>query len=686
LAQAQAQQQDHYSEEKIISTLTSFYTTLITERNADIHFDEASLLKQYCTQRLIDVLEKYTPIMVIDYCPFTNAQDCDIKWLKSLHIKKDSLRNDIYHVSFWLEYEKKNAEIELYIVQEGEKYKIDNVASIIPLIDIYEKSERERETETAVSYDKYYDLHFNTAFTDSAYVASGKMYPWINNYPASFLCLSGITKDSLLTKLFLNTMPFSDKLIDDVCQRILLPKNKESNGSAILEIKGKDIAFTQLIIEGLDNQENIRFSDTLRFIPDTMLKKHKISFPLENIEMLNFRIYSEGESGKPAGITFANMDIMLGNKPINEYPVQKVEQPPAIKETNIFPINPETGVGMAKIEDIFKNRITGIGESVHKETKVEKTAIDLIMWQIKHNNCKLVIVEGTFELMLAYNRYLQDDKFVLDSSFVRNKDKNFMYLLNAIKDYNSGKNSSEKVKFYGINYYWNGMSPRKDSFNNILRYLRIINSYTDSDLLKDVVGLFEAEKYEDIISFFTDNREALKNVFADGEFESILHIMQTSLKGSSNIVTRSMKRDSVMFVNVSFLFDLYCKDNYNAVIYAHSSHVNPVSSYPAIADKPFGYYMREKFGAAYKSFLLTTGSGEVTAMTLTGIKKQPLQRPPVESIEHNLDNLTDSCVFVKLTPEFDKMISARFKGTTHLPQEFYPVNPYQRYDGIFFVP
>ncbi|MDR2473764.1 MAG: hypothetical protein LBD53_09450 [Tannerella sp.] len=42
-----------------------------------------------------------------------------------------------------------------------------------------------------------YDLHFNTAFTDSAYVASGKMYSCIKNYPASFLCLSGITKDSL---------------------------------------------------------------------------------------------------------------------------------------------------------------------------------------------------------------------------------------------------------------------------------------------------------------------------------------------------------------------------------------------------------------------------------------------------------------------------------------------------------
>jgi hypothetical protein len=114
--------------------LKEFYTEYISEGDKPLSREHGiALLKirqEYCTQRLFNELDKYSKIMVIDYDPFTNAQDFDINWLKTLKINKDSIRNDMYHVSIWFDYEKVYSNIKLYIVKEGESYKIDNIDSI----------------------------------------------------------------------------------------------------------------------------------------------------------------------------------------------------------------------------------------------------------------------------------------------------------------------------------------------------------------------------------------------------------------------------------------------------------------------------------------------------------------------------------------------------------------------------
>jgi hypothetical protein len=139
-------EQPQFNEKKIIPTLKEFYSEYISEGDKPIseehHTAILKIRQKYCTQRLLDEIDKYTKIMIIDYDPFTNAQDFDINWLKTLNISKDSIKNDLYYVSVRDEHEK----IKLSLVKEGDTYKIDKVYSIIPLIDNYEK-ERKRETE-----------------------------------------------------------------------------------------------------------------------------------------------------------------------------------------------------------------------------------------------------------------------------------------------------------------------------------------------------------------------------------------------------------------------------------------------------------------------------------------------------------------------------------------------------------
>jgi len=95
--------------------------------------------------------------------------------------------------------------------------------------------------------------------------------------------------------------------------------------------------------------------------------------------------------------------------------------------------------------------------------------------------------------------------------------------------------------------------------------------------------------------------------------------------------------------------------------------------------------MQEQYSDAYSPLLILTGEG-------TGIaydqhynqQKTFLHKLPFNSMESFLSTFDENIFYIPLTPEFNRLILSRFKGSHHMPQEFYPFNLYQRYKGIFF--
>ena len=59
--------------------------------------------------------------------------------------------------------------------------------------------------------------------------------------------------------------------------------------------------------------------------------------------------------------------------------------------------------------------------------------------------------------------------------------------------------------------------------------------------------------------------------------------------------------------------------------------------------------------------------------------------PPIGSIEYFLKSLKQEVLFLPMTSDLNRIVLSRFKGSHHILQEFYPVNFYQRYAGIFFI-
>jgi len=118
--------QDNYSEKQIVSMLKGFYTAYITE-NSKIPENKVkldSIKSIYCTEELLNYIKKKFQERVLDYDPFLNAQMIDTRMLETLMVQKDSLKNNVFYVSY--KYGALNT-IKLTVAKEKSGYKIDHI-------------------------------------------------------------------------------------------------------------------------------------------------------------------------------------------------------------------------------------------------------------------------------------------------------------------------------------------------------------------------------------------------------------------------------------------------------------------------------------------------------------------------------------------------------------------------------
>lgn len=113
------------SDKQILSMLKSFYSNYITENSKmPPNQKNIKLIKnKYCTSTFLKKIDKQE----LEYDPFLNAQDCKIEWLKTLTIRKDSIRNNLYYVSYINNYNNQHIIIKVIVVKLNQLYKIDLV-------------------------------------------------------------------------------------------------------------------------------------------------------------------------------------------------------------------------------------------------------------------------------------------------------------------------------------------------------------------------------------------------------------------------------------------------------------------------------------------------------------------------------------------------------------------------------
>jgi hypothetical protein len=107
--------------------LKEFYTQYVTEsqkrpgpsRRKNIN----EIKKHYCTQNLLIKIATEE----LDSDPFLKAQDIDSSCLKTLTIKRDFKKNNLYQVTYLDSYSQHNRTIMIAVVKQKDEFKIDDI-------------------------------------------------------------------------------------------------------------------------------------------------------------------------------------------------------------------------------------------------------------------------------------------------------------------------------------------------------------------------------------------------------------------------------------------------------------------------------------------------------------------------------------------------------------------------------
>lgn len=535
---------------------------------------------------------------------------------------------------------------------------------------------------TNLTYTDAYDLNF-TFKNDSSI-----LYTWRENGAYSNYTIPMSNKylnRTLFTKAYLKGFPFSDRLKVEYEQRILLPEHEEQEGCVEFEYKGSNIKSIIMIFDGINYEEKIIFSDTLKFVPDSgEFSTVSKNILLTDIDMLNIRINAEGEISQNSYLTFSKLNILLGDKGIDEFLVRKLPIFSLKDNLNYIPINIENDRFVNELPEIENSRIIGLGESIHGNDSIGKLVNKIVFEAVKKQKCRLIILEMPFEKTLSLNRFIQSHDYIIDSMEVLKPE--IRNLLNILRVYNSGKEDDEKVKLFGMGY--NSIySPTQNSAIDIFDFLVQINQSIKNPEIDKLSILLMEKDWTQSINYLQTHKDKIQGVLTKDEIDCILHILNLSNKIGVDGIKRNIDRDSVMFVNAKFLIDKYSFDkNLKTIIYGHFVHINSISTFPVVNTVPFGNYMKMAYNDDYSPFLLLIGQGSSVAFDSNyNMIHKCLEKNPNASIECFFSSLNEKSLYLPIDTAFNRLVLSRFKGSHHTIREFYPFNLYQRYKGVFFI-
>ena len=118
-------QGDDFESDPILM-LKEFYTRYISICSTGKAGDLASIREKFCTRDLLnEIYGKQAELL--DYDPFLNAQDCDIKSLKTLEVKRDDKDQNIFIVTYVWPSDNKTISIKTGVIKVRDTYKISKL-------------------------------------------------------------------------------------------------------------------------------------------------------------------------------------------------------------------------------------------------------------------------------------------------------------------------------------------------------------------------------------------------------------------------------------------------------------------------------------------------------------------------------------------------------------------------------
>ena len=537
---------------------------------------------------------------------------------------------------------------------------------------------------TSIPYTDKYKLDFNIFKKDTV------SYGFLTNYAyAQHVGHASIhTKDNKFGELFIPN-PFYRSMRTVMRRRVLLPELPDKKtGSIFLGLKGNELKYVTLRVQGLDFQENVLFNDTLSVVPDTVYSNLQGEFPLENVRMLDITFDIEGNENKKARYVFSGLEIKMDDRLINDMPFPDMSAM-KINRESIVPIIDKSEIPFDKIKELRGKKIIALGESLHHHQDVRNIIFRLMEESIHQTGCRMLVIEMPIEMSLFCNRYISDMSFVLPETLLDKPGFNaYVPLLEKLRSHNGKCSPDERVRLLGMDYNTN-LGKDNHSLIDLFDFLYALNKNQPTKEADHLLLKLYDNKPKEALEYLKAHGKELRKVITADEQLCMGHILSFTVGLSKDPVERKILRDSMMAENLSFIEQNFAaREDDKVMVSGHTLHLNRLSSYPLDTYRPAGSYLQAKYGNRYASFLLVTDCGYHNSVNpISGSESVVrLQYPCNGSVESALSQASKTSCYMPITKEHDNLVLSRFLGNpSHTNFQFYPFNLYQRHDGVFYI-
>jgi erythromycin esterase-like protein len=375
-------------------------------------------------------------------------------------------------------------------------------------------------------------------------------------------------------------------------------------------------------------------------------------------------------------------------------------------------------------------KIVLLGEASHGTHEYYAWRDSISRRLISEHNFNFIAVEGDFAMLFELNRYVKDMPGAASSArevLVQIDrwplwmwgNEETVALAEWLKEYNQGRDASDKVGFYGMDVYDEWRSKRavlnflrdknptlyskaKQSYDCFMPFVDNSWDYARAAVSGDVNC---SERPGEVIGYFSDYRHKL----ADENEYDLFYALQNAyvFHNAEKFYRKSMDGRSAdswnarvlhMHETVLRLLDLYGEDS-RAIVWAHNTHIGDAAYAGMLNRNQFniGHLARNHFGADDVLLVgFTTYSGRVQAGLRWGSARQNMPVPEAQknSIEEILKRAGSESFYLifdesaRSHPEFMQSLGNRAIGVVYDPRndrhQYVPTIVPMRYDALIY--
>ena len=469
--------------------------------------------------------------------------------------------------------------------------------------------------------------------------------------------------------------------------RILLPNVFYDNIDIRINSKSKNINNAKLLVDRISKDEKIFHTDTITInVGDTLWNTTFYRLPALGMKFVGFRILIHGVSKKEMAFWLDRLTISLDNKPIDDFSLPvihsfSVSHPEKIKKLSLKENLYED------IEDLKEKKIIALGETVHGSGSINMLTSQIIKHQVLKNECKLVLLEFPFEIMMFLNKEIQGETIFKGDSILKSYKPLFDYailddLIMWLTQYNK-ENPNNAVSLMGIDINLTESS----NLQLLSDYITCLNYTINNKTLIDFSELLSKKflESETALAYLKEHHE-IKNTLDPLDYLLIKHNLEMSSKGTPSVYLRLDYRDLIMKDNVAFSINLFAPENKTVTIWTHFNHANYARAYPGLPIRSFGSYMKDLYGEEYSCLAMSVGNGNVTTVINGKATYKKVLSPVKGSIEYYLNTTLEEYVYCNSSNFDDTLSYIRVIGQPYLEKkQFMLINPKTRMNGIIFI-